>query len=220
MGKNKLKRFAENATFPHVFQPAMAFPQPDFEYKGKWQSFFKNSQPITLELGCGRAEYTTALSAQYPERNFIGLDWKGSRIWRGAKTTYDNGQTNAAFLRIMIGSIAAFFNTSDNVNELWITFPDPQPRESREHKRLTSPEFLERYRKFAAPGCVVHLKTDSTLLYDYTLEVIAQQGLTVLMQTDDLYGSDFADEILSVKTTYEKIWLAKGSTINYIRFVL
>jgi tRNA (guanine-N7-)-methyltransferase len=221
MGKNKLRRFAENATFPHVFQPSMVYPQPDHALKGRWRAdFFKNTNPITLELGCGRAEYTVALSAMFPSHNHIGIDWKGARIWRGAKTTMERGQTNAAFLRILISSIEAFFDKSDGVEEIWITFPDPQPRDSREHKRLTSPEFLHRYRSFAAEGCVVHLKTDSRLMYDYTLQVIAEQGLTIQAQSDDLYASPLADEVRSIKTTYEKIWLTKGARINYVRFVL
>lgn len=221
MGKNKLKRFAENADFPHVFQPRMTFPQPDHPLKGRWrQDFFKNDRPLTLELGCGRAEYTVALSAMFPARNFIGVDWKGARLWRGAKTTLEREQDNVAFLRIMISGIAAFFDKADGVDEIWITFPDPQPRDSREHRRLTSPEFLNRYRSFANPGCIVHLKTDSRLLYDFTLEVIREQGLQLQAQTDDLYASGLADEVRSIKTTYENIWLAKGAKINYLRFVL
>lgn len=221
MGKDKLKRFAENATFPHVFQPRMQFPMPDHPLKGKWLSdFFKNDGPITLELGCGRAEYTVGLSGMFPERNFIGIDWKGARIWRGAKTTLERGQTNTAFLRIMIGSIEAFFSPADRVDEIWITFPDPQPRDSREHKRLTSPQFLQHYRTFAAPGCTINLKTDSKPLYDYSLEVVREQGLPVEKMTDDLYASSFVDEVLSIQTTYEKIWLSKGSKICYLRFRL
>jgi tRNA (guanine-N7-)-methyltransferase len=221
MGKDKLKRFAENAAFPHVFQPRMQFPMPDHLLKGKWLSdFFKNDHPITLELGCGRAEYTVGLSGLFPERNFIGIDWKGARIWRGAKTTFEKGQTNAAFLRIMIGTIEAFFSTADRVEEIWITFPDPQPRESREHKRLTSPEFLNHYRAFASSGCTVNLKTDSKPLYDYTLEVIRHQGLPVEVMTDDLYASPYVNDVLSIKTTYEKVWLAQGSKICYLRFRL
>ncbi len=221
MGKNKLRRFAENEEFPHVFQPRMMFPMPDHEYKGKWQpDFFHNANPLTLELGCGRAEYTVGLSALYPNRNFIGVDWKGARIWRGAKTTFDNGQSNVAFLRIMIGTIEAFFSPQDDVREIWITFPDPQPRESREHKRLTSPWFLDRYRRFAAPDAVINLKTDSRLMYDYTLSVIQEQGLVIEQMTDDLYGSGHVDEVLSIKTTYESIWLKKGAKICYVRFRL
>ncbi|MFM9052758.1 MAG: tRNA (guanosine(46)-N7)-methyltransferase TrmB [Bacteroidota bacterium] len=221
MGKNKLKRFAENETFPHVFQPHMVFPQPDHALKGRWRpDFFKNDNPITLELGCGRAEYTVALSSFFSDRNFIGIDWKGARIWRGAKTTIESGQVNVAFLRILISSIEAFFSKEDKVNEIWITFPDPQPRDSRDHKRLTSPEFLTRYRSFATEHCVIHLKTDSRLMYDYTLQVIADQGLAIQAMTDDLYSSGLADEVRSIKTTYEKIWLSQGSKIKYVRFVL
>lgn len=194
---------------------------PDHPLKGKWLSdFFKNNQPLTLELGCGRAEYTVGLSGMFPERNFIGIDWKGARIWRGAKTTFDNGQTNTAFLRIMIGTIAAFFSKDDRIKDIWITFPDPQPRDSREHKRLTSPEFLERYRSFADKDCIVHLKTDSHPLYAYTLEIVRSQGLPVLASTDDLYHSDLVDDVLSIKTTYEKIWLAQGAKICYLSFQL
>jgi tRNA (guanine-N7-)-methyltransferase len=221
MGKNKLKRFTENAGFPHVFQPRMEFPMPDHPLKGTWKSdFFKNDHPLTLELGCGRAEYTVGLSGMFPQRNFIGIDWKGARIWRGAKTTLENGQTNTAFLRIMIGTIASIFSTADDVQEIWITFPDPQPRDSREHKRLTSPEFLERYRSFAAPGCTINLKTDSRLMYDYTLSVVKAQGLTIEKSTDDLYQTNWVDEVLSIKTTYERIWLSQGAKICYLRFQL
>lgn len=221
MGKNKLRRFAENETFPHLFQPKMSFPLVDHPLKGRWLvDFFKNDHPITLELGCGRGEYTVAMSAMYPERNFIGIDWKGARLWRGAKTTLERGQSNAAFLRIMISNISAFFSSQDKVQEIWITFPDPQLEQRRERKRLTSPRFLDLYRSFAAPGCVVNLKTDSLPLAEFTLDVLREQQLPVLLQTSDLYSEPWVDQVLSIKTTYENIWLAKGAKINYIKFQL
>ena len=215
--KRKLARFAENETFPHLFQPRM-FPPVDHELKGKWNTdFFRNSNPIVLELGCGRGEYTVNLAERFPEKNFIGVDWKGARLWRGAKTSYDNKMPNVAFLRIMIQNILNFFSREE-VSEIWITFPDPQPQQSRVRKRLTSPRFLNMYRQMLKEGGIVHLKTDNRGFYDYTLEVIGENKLRKICETDDLYQSTVVNEILEIKTTYEKMFLQQGFKICYLEF--
>jgi tRNA (guanine-N7-)-methyltransferase len=217
--KRKLARFAENETFPHLFQPKM-FPPVDHALKGKWHSsFFKNEHPIVLELGCGRGEYTVSLAEKYPEKNFIGVDWKGARLWRGAKTSLEGKMPNVAFLRIKIQNILNFF-AADEVNEIWITFPDPQPQQSRERKRLTAPRFLDLYRQMLKSGGPIHLKTDNKALYDYTLEVIKESSCRKIYSTDDLYHSDAGDEILGIQTTYEKMFLEQGSKICYVKFAL
>ena len=215
--KRKLARFAENETFPHLFQPKM-YPPQDHELKGKWhQNFFKNNHPIVLELGCGRGEYTVNLAEKFPDKNFIGVDWKGARLWRGAKTSHENKMSNVAFLRILIQNIGSFFS-KDEVSEIWITFPDPQPQQSRERKRLTSTRFLEFYKQFLIPRGIIHLKTDNKPLYDYTLEVISENGYNKIYATDDLYHSNAGDEILGIKTTYEKMFLEQGLKICYLKF--
>ncbi len=215
--KRKLARFAENETFPHLFQPKM-FPPVDHELKGKWHSdFFKNANPIVLELGCGRGEYTVSLAEKFPEKNFVGLDWKGARLWRGAKTALENNMSNVAFLRIMIQNILNFFS-KDEVSEIWITFPDPQPQQSRERKRLTSPRFLNHYRQILKECGIIHLKTDNQPFYEYTLGVIEEDNLKKIYSTNDLYHSDAGNEILGIKTTYEKMFLEQGSRICYLKF--
>lgn len=221
MGKNKLKRFAENTTFPHVFQPPFdELVNQGFEYRGRWHEFFKNQHTITLELGCGKGEYTVGLAKMHPERNYIGLDIKGARFWKGAKHAQDEALKNVAFVRTRIDQINYFFDTTDRVNEIWITFPDPQPRESKEKKRLTSPPFLERYRKFANPETIVHLKTDSVELFNYTLDVIQSQYLPIHMMSRDLYHDFPNDPILGIRTFYETMWLKQGKKIHYMQFSL
>jgi tRNA (guanine-N7-)-methyltransferase len=188
--------------------------------KGKWhQTFFRNDHPLILELGCGRGEYTIQLAEKFPSNNYIGIDFKGARLWRGAKTALENKMNHVAFLRIQIQRIESYFS-SNEVDELWITFPDPQPQQSREHKRLTSLRFLEMYKKFLKKDGIVHLKTDSLGLYEFTRTVIAENNLPLLAFTIDLYNSDLHDEILDIKTTYEKIFLQQGSKICYLKFRL
>ncbi|MCX6274545.1 MAG: tRNA (guanosine(46)-N7)-methyltransferase TrmB [Bacteroidetes bacterium] len=217
--KRKLARFAENETFPHLFQPKM-FPPVDHPLKGKWHTdFFKNENPIVLELGCGRGEYTVNLAEKFPEKNFIGVDWKGARLWRGAKTVQENKMTNVAFLRIMIQNILNHFS-KDEVSEIWITFPDPQPQSTRERKRLTAPRFLDQYKQILKAGGIIHLKTDNKPFYEYTLGVIEENKHHKIYSTDDLYHSDADNEILGIKTTYEKIFLEQGSKICYVKFTL
>lgn len=222
MGKNKLKRFAENETFSNVFQPRFdEVFRTDFSFRGKWNTFFQNDRPLTLELGCGKGEYTIGLAQKNPDTNFIGMDIKGARFWRGAKTAQEEGIQNVAFIRTKLHFIPSFFSKDDQVREIWITFPDPQPRESKETKRLTSPEFLDRYRTFGLPETVMNLKTDSAELYEYTLnEVVKPQGLPVLAASTDVDADFPGDETLGIQTFYEKIWRKEGKKIHYLRFKL
>ncbi len=187
--------------------------------KGKWNEFFGNDHPITLELACGKGEYAVGLGRLYPEQNFIGIDIKGNRIWRGAKTALEEKLGNVAFIRSAIDQITNYFCPHE-VAGIWITFPDPQLRESRSKKRLTHPRFLRLYQQFLAPGGKVHLKTDSPVLYTFTLEVINLFGLSVLYQTEDLYrGTDVSEE-LSIKTHYEGLDIAGSQRIHYLCFLI
>lgn len=218
MAKHKLQRFAEIETFDNVLQPRIIFPLADHERKGKWNEvFFKNNNPIVLELGCGRGEYTVNLAQHYPDKNFIGIDIKGARLWRGAKTAIENQMKNVGFLRLQIDKIEHFFAPSE-VSEIWITFPDPQPQVSRERKRLTSPNYLNRYKNILSPKGIIHLKTDNAGLFAYTEEVLKENRYPVFQCTHDLYQSDILTEILKIKTTYEQIYLKKGVPINYLNF--
>lgn len=215
MGKDKLKRFAEIATFDNVIQLDAGKP-----YKGKWASdFFKNNNPVVLELACGKGEYTVNLAQMFPDKNFIGIDYKGNRIWRGAKTAIEEGINNVAFLRIQIELIVDYFGENE-IDEIWITFPDPQPQISREKKRLTSPRFLDYYRQILRPGAFINLKTDNDGLHEYTAQVIEDQKLNLVAKTEDLYHSEFADEVLSIKTYYEKKYLKHDKNINYLKYSL
>ncbi|WP_156307802.1 tRNA (guanosine(46)-N7)-methyltransferase TrmB [Sphingobacterium endophyticum] len=213
MGKDKLRKFAEVSTFKNVVQL-----DAGKEYKGKWaKEFFKNDNPLILELACGKGEYTVNLAKLFPEKNFIGIDYKGNRIWRGAKTALEDGIDNVGFLRIQIETILEHFNPGE-IAEIWITFPDPQPQDSREKKRLTNPVFLERYKTILVPEGIMHLKTDNDGFYAYTLEQIEIQDLPKLKETTDLYHSDLVDEVLSIKTYYEKKYLAEDKNINYVQW--
>jgi tRNA (guanine-N7-)-methyltransferase len=221
MGKDKLRRFAENETFACLVQPE--FDQifhKDHPLKGRWrEDFCHNDRPRCLELGCGRGEYTVALGQRNPEVNYLGVDIKGARMWRGAKTATEYGLSNVGFLRTRIEFIESFFADGE-VDEIWITFPDPQLKKGREKKRLTSPLFLARYARMLAPGGVIHLKTDSQPLHEYTRAVVSANGLPQEECNADIYGTGLADETLSVKTAYESRFLAEGLSITYIRFRL
>lgn len=217
-------RFEQNATFSNVHQPEHErLMRNNWDQKGNWKDFFKNDNPITLELACGKGEYTLALARMFPERNFIGIDIKGARIWRGAKTALEEEMDNVAFLRCRLEFIQSCF-ASNEVSEIWITFPDPQKHKSRAKKRLTHPEFLDRYRKILTPDATINLKTDSSSLYDFTMDVILDQQLKVSHQTIDVYRlgkekfSDQLNEILDNQTFYENRWLSEGKTIKYIQF--
>ena len=213
MGKDKLRRFAEITEFDNVIEL-----DDGKILKGSWSGKqFKNGNPIILELGCGKGEYTVNLAKLFPGINFIGIDYKGNRIWRGAKTALEENMNNVAFLRIQIENLLDYFSKNE-ISEIWITFPDPQPQVSREKKRLTSPRFLIMYKAILQNGGLVHLKTDSDLMYIYTLQKIKEQKLTRHINTDNLYVSEFADEVLSIKTYYEKKYLAGNKNINYVKF--
>lgn len=219
MGKDKLQRFKENETFALLHQPDFdTIFRRDFKLKGQWhKAFFHNNNPIVLELGCGKGEYTVALARKYPEKNFVGVDIKGSRMWVGATDALQNNLTNVAFLRTRIEFITSCF-ASGEVSEIWITFPDPQPQQSRANKRLTSARFLDSYKNILIPDGIIHLKTDSRSLFDYTCKVIKLNNLSELECTDDLYGSGYKDDILSVRTYYETMFMAKGFSIKYLKF--
>lgn len=210
--KGKLQKFAEVTAFSNCFERAT-------ELKGKWaKDIFKNSNPITLELACGKGEYTIGLAKRYPNRNFIGVDIKGNRIWKGAKYALENKITNVAFHRIMIGNIEDYFALGE-IDEFWITFPDPQHAKKR--KRLTNPMFLERYRNISNPHPIMNLKSDSTRFYEYTKEVIAEQNLEVIVNSDDIYQWDAIPEYLAnIQTFYEKMWLNDGKKIKYLKYRL
>ena len=221
MGKDKLKRFAEVEKFKNVIQPDLNNFSNDHELKGKWSIKFNNSNPIILELGCGRGEYTVGLARKFPKINFIGIDIKGSRLWRGAKTCVEENINNVFFLRTKVDFIEQFFNT-DEVNEIWLTFSDPQPKKPR--KRLTSPLFIDRYKELLKKNGVIHLKTDSDLLYEYTLEEIERNNYSIINHFNDVHGqlNDKSDpelyEILNIETYYESIWLKEGKKIKYVSF--
>lgn len=217
MGKNKLQKFSDMETFGCVLQyPRHILIAQGFPYAGKWNGgFFSRHNPITLELGCGKGEYTVGLASANPDRNYIGVDIKGARMWKGAQEVEMKGMDNAAFLRTEIEQISSFFAPGE-VDEIWITFPDPQMQKAR--KRLTSSRFLTNYRKFLRTGGVVNLKTDSPFLYEYTKRLVELNNFEVLMQTDDLYGSGLADPVSSIKTFYEQQWLSRGKTIKLISF--
>lgn len=226
MSKNKLAKFADMATYPHVIEaPDIIHTDQPFPLQGRWHNdFFHNDRPIVLELGCGRGEYTVGLGRLFPDKNFIGIDIKGARMWSGATESLQAGMTNVGFLRTRIEFIDRFF-ASGEVSELWLTFSDPQMKKAT--KRLTSTYFLERYRRFLADGGLVHVKTDSPFLYNYTNYMIEANGLPVDFRSDDLYhtvlandGDDEVKRILGIQTYYEQQWLDRGLTIKYIKFLL
>lgn len=226
--RNKLQKFAEVLSFPNVYEnfdatnPSLAGEngQP-VDLRGQWAAkHFQNSQPITLELACGKGDYALGLAQAFPQRNFIGVDIKGARIWRGAKSALELGLSNVAFLRTRIEQIALFFEPGE-VDEIWITFPDPFLRNSKSNRRLTSSPFLQQYRKILKPGGLVHLKTDDPTLYEFTLEVLQEEKDVVVEYNDgDIYAKPLPMPELEIKTFYEKQHLAIGRTIKYVRFRL
>ncbi len=220
MGKDKRRRWTELATFENVIQPQTGGFGIDHPVKGHWNStVLKNNNPIILELGCGKGEYTVGLAQRYPDVNFIGIDIKGARMWRGAKTANETGLGNTAFLRTRIEFIESFF-AEDEVDGIWITFPDPHIGKNNPNRRLTCPMFLNRYRGFLKDGGLVRLKTDNRELYDYTKEIVVYNELELLSATTDLYKDFAGNEILGIMTHYEKLFTQQGLSINYLEFKL
>ena len=223
MGKNKLKKFAEMRELPNVFQCAMRDFTPDepaAQMRGRWHTYFGNDNPITIELGCGHGDYTTGLAKLHPERNYIGIDIKGARIWHGAKEAHLNGMTNVAFLRTNIEMLPSFF-AENEVDEIWITFPDPQMKKAT--KRLTSSFFMERYCKLLKPNGIIHLKTDSPFLYIYTRAMVNENKFDVIADAEDLYSPDSIgkyEAAQALQTHYERQWLDRGLTIKYLAWHL
>ncbi len=221
MPKNKIKKFDENLTFPNLFQVGYhELMEKGFELKGNWNKlFFKNKNPIILELGCGKGEYTVGLAKKYPSNNYIGIDVKGARLWRGAKSSEEMVLKNTAFVRTKIELVNHFFGP-DEVSEIWVTFPDPQPKPFKAHKRLISPRFLNTYRKFLQSNGIIHLKTDNLLLFEYCIEVIKIEKHSLIFETKDLYKSAINEDVLNIQTFYEKQYLDQGIKINYLKFRL
>ena len=224
MGKDKLKRWKENEDFDHVFEPDLqaAVRGVDGDMKGKWSEIFQNDNPITLELGCGKGEYTVGLARQHPERNFVGLDIKGHRFWRGAKTAKEEQIPNVAFLRTRLEFIERFFE-KDEVSEIWITFSDPQPKDEKGSKRITSPFYIEKYKNILKPGSIINVKSDSVLLYDLSKEGYIEKGYDIQLDSRDVYGELInrvdpeLKEALEIKTFYEKRWLKEGKKIHFLQ---
>jgi tRNA (guanine-N7-)-methyltransferase len=218
--KNKLKRFKENETFSNVFQPTREeVVSGEFALKGKWNAdFFNNDHPLILELGCGKGEYSVGLAERYPDRNFIGIDIKGARFWRGAKTAVETGMNNVAFVRTQIELIEGLFAPGE-VDEIWITFPDPQIKYKRTKHRMTNSEFLQLYKKILKPDGIVNLKTDSEFMHGYTLGLLHGEDHEVLYANHDVYKNEGSpSEVTEIQTFYEKQYLEFNKAITYIRF--
>ncbi|MBC7849795.1 MAG: tRNA (guanosine(46)-N7)-methyltransferase TrmB [Chitinophagaceae bacterium] len=212
MGQKKLIRFAEILNFPNVFQYPVGM-------QGKWKDIFKNEHGITLELACGKGEYTLGLARMFPDRNFMGIDMKGNRLWVGAKTAIKENLSNVLFLRTHIDKLNDYFQQGD-IDEIWITFPDPQLRLSKLKKRLTHPKFLRLYQTLLRPGGFIHLKTDSPVLYDFTLKVLDLYNINPVLAIDDLYSTVPEDPIVRIQTHYEKLDIANSNRIHYVKFKL
>lgn len=221
MAKKKLARWAELGTFKNVFQPPAGDQfGKDHPIKGKWQKeVFRNENPVILELGCGKGEYTLGLASRFPQNNYIGIDIKGARMWRGARTAHEKDIANTAFLRTRIEFIDSFFD-EDEADEIWITFPDPHPGKRNSNNRLTCPWFLNKYRSILKNNGIIHLKTDNTELYSYTKSLVLKNGLVLICANPDLHADKKDEDILSISTHYEKIFLKEGLKIKYLSFRL
>lgn len=223
MAKNKIAQWAEMRTFERIVQPKREeFIDQEFPLKGKWaKDIFGNDNPIIVELGCGKGEYTVGLARRNPNVNFIGMDIKGHRMWRGAKTAHEEGLKNVGFLRGHVDNVHQLFGR-DEISEIWLTFSDPQKKKAR--KRLTSPLFVDRYRQILKPDGIINLKTDSDLLYEYSLEQCEENGYEILFQTNELYEQgihqldEYHQDILNIRTYYEQMWLDQGIKIKYLKF--
>lgn len=218
--KNKLKRFNENETFNNVIQPTREEVVSGFVHQGKWSEYFGNNHPIVLELGCGKGEYTVALARRNPKVNYIGIDIKGARFWRGAKTAIEDNLPNVAFIRTQI-ELVDFIFAENEVSEIWITFPDPQIKYKRTKHRMTGDAFLRRYHKILNEQGIMHLKTDSEFMHGYTIGILHGQGQEVLYANHDVYRQEGApEEVTQVQTYYESQYLEKGKAITYLKFKL
>ena len=218
--KNKLKRFNENETFTNVIQPSREEVLDNFSFKGKWHSFFKNTHPIVIELGCGKGEYTIDLAKKNPDKNFIGIDIKGARFWRGAKTALEDNLENVAFVRTQIELVNFIFDKGE-VDVIWITFPDPQIKYKRTKHRMTNHAFLKKYDHILKKDGVINLKTDSEFMHGYTLGLLHGEGHEIVHANHDVYKDYYSpDEVTGTQTFYEKKYLEKGKAITYIKFKL
>jgi len=226
VGKNKLAKFNQLKDMPNVFQNAGVFPDKIFldnngnetNFIGKWrEEYFKNDHPIILELACGAGEYTVNMAQLLPNKNFVGIDIKGNRIWNGAKIALQENLNNVAFVRARIEMLDTFFGTAE-IDEIWITFADPFPTDRRKKHRLTYTRFLEIYKKVLKPDGIIHLKTDSDVLYEFTLEMIEENKLNILYQNNDIYKNGYEESLLDLKTKYEKMHIENGKTIKYVKF--
>jgi tRNA (guanine-N7-)-methyltransferase len=220
--KNKLKRFKDNEKFENVIQPQRhEVVSNDFKYKGCWnENYFNNKNPLVVELGCGKGEYTVGLAQRFPEKNFIGIDIKGARFWRGAKTALEEGMKNVAFVRTQIELVDFIFDRNE-VDEIWITFPDPQIKYKRTKHRMTNPDFLKKYKNILKPDAILHLKTDSEFMHGYTLGLLEGMGHEILYSHHDIYVNHEAPkEVVEIQTFYEKQYLDKGKAITYLKFKL
>lgn len=220
--KNKLKRFKDNEKFKNVIQPSReAVVQEIFKLKGKWnEEYFKNNNPIVVELGCGKGEYTIGLAEKYKDKNFVGIDIKGARFWRGAKTAIEQHMENVAFVRTQIELVDKIFGTSE-VSEIWITFPDPQIKYKRSKHRMTNPEFLSKYNDILIEDGIIHLKTDSEFMHGYTLGLLEGLGHDILYSHHDIYiNHEAPKDVVGIQTFYEKQYLDKGKAITYLKFKL
>ncbi|TAF47359.1 MAG: tRNA (guanosine(46)-N7)-methyltransferase TrmB [Sphingobacteriales bacterium] len=213
MAKRKLIRFKEIGEFDNVIELEAGLP-----FKGKWASdFFKNNNPIVLELACGKGEYSVNLAKKFPDKNFLGIDYKGNRLWVGAKMAINEGIKNVGFLRIQIQNVLNYF-AQNEIDEIWLTFPDPQAQSPLERKRLSNSDFLKKYKTITKPEGIMHLKTDNDGFYAYTLQKVNELNFNIIIQTNNLYRDFYKDEILTIKTHYETLYLKQGKRINYVKF--
>lgn len=218
--KNKLQKFAENLTFDNLFQFSYDEIIDGIDLKGKWaKNFFKNENEIILELGCGKGEYTVGLAELYPEKNFIGIDVKGARLWKGLTECQNKSLNNVAFIRSKINLVDSFFGR-DEISQIWITFPDPHARDTISRKRLTSPEFIKRYTKFLKKDAIINLKTDNIIVFESTLDTIEEYSHKLLYKSYDIYNEAIDNELTSIQTFYEKKWLEYGTKIKFLKFEL
>ena len=221
MGKGKARKFDEMKTFKNVFQPPIEeIFRKDFKLKNKWAgAYFNNDNPVILELGCGKGEYTVGLAGLFPEKNFIGIDIKGARIWAGARQAHREHIPNVAFVRTRIEFLTSFFG-KDEVDEIWLTFPDPQLKKRKNKKRLTGSRFLNLYREFLKNMGLIHLKTDNAVLFNYTMELVKKNELPLVFASEDLYGDKKDDMVFGIHTFYEKQFIEEGLNIHYLKFKL